>query len=165
MAYTFTEKKRIRKSFGKRGSVHPVPYLLQTQKDSYRNFLQAGTAPDQRIDQGLQAAFKSVFPIESYNGNATLDFVTYRLGNPPFDVKECRQRGLIYSAPLRVVLRLMVFEKSESSGAKSVKKVTEQEVYMGEIPLNDRQRHLRHQRYRAGNRFAASPFAGGVLRP
>jgi len=135
MAYSFTEKHRIRKSFGKRTDVQRVPYLLAIQKQSYQQFLQAETDPGMRIDQGLQAAFKSVFPIESYNGNAALEFVSYRLGEPTFDVKECQQRGLIYSAPLRVLVRLVVFEKDESTGTKGVRDIREQEVYMGEIPL------------------------------
>ncbi len=135
MAYSFTEKKLIRKGFGKRPSILRVPYLLAIQKDSYRQFLQAEVPPEQRIDQGLQAAFKSVFPIESYNGNAALEFVSYRLGVPAFDVKECQQRGLIYAAPLRVLVRLVVFDKDEATGTKSVRDIKEQEVYMGEIPL------------------------------
>ena len=135
MTYSFTEKKLIRKSFGKRPSVLKVPYLLEIQKQAYLHFLQADVLPEQRIDQGLQAAFKTVFPIESYNGNAALEFVSYRLGTPPFDVKECQQRGLIYAAPLRVLLRLVVFSKDENTGAKSVRDIKEQEVYMGEIPL------------------------------
>jgi len=135
MGYSFTEKKRIRKSFGKRPNVLRVPYLLQIQKESYRKFLQAGVPPEQRIDQGLQAAFKSVFPIESYNGNAALEFVSYRLGEPAFDVKECQQRGLIYSAPLRVLVRLVVFDKDDTTGSKAVRDIKEQEVYLGEIPL------------------------------
>ncbi len=135
MSYSFTEKKRIRKSFGKRPSLLQVPYLLATQKESYQGFLQAEVERTQRIDQGLQAAFKSVFPIESYNGAAALEFVSYRLGTPLFDVKECQQRGLIYAAPLRVLLRLVVFSKDETTGAKSVRDIKEQEVYLGEIPL------------------------------
>ena len=135
MSYSFTEKKRIRKSFGKRPSLLQVPYLLATQKESYQGFLQAEVERTQRIDQGLQAAFKSVFPIESYNGTAALEFVSYRLGTPLFDVKECQQRGLIYAAPLRVLLRLVVFSKDETTGAKSVRDIKEQEVYLGEIPL------------------------------
>ena len=135
MGYSFTEKKRLRKSFSKRPSVLRVPYLLATQKDSYKKFLQAEIKPEQKKEQGLQAAFHSVFPIESYNGNAALEFVSYRLGTPPFDVKECQQRGLIYAAPLRVVLRLIVYQKDETTGSKSVKDVKEQEVYLGEIPL------------------------------
>ncbi|MEK7261426.1 MAG: hypothetical protein AAB068_05205, partial [Pseudomonadota bacterium] len=121
MTYSFTEKKLIRKSFGKRSSILKAPYLLEIQKQSYRQFLQAEVPPEQRIDQGLQAAFKTVFPIESYNGNAALEFVSYRLGTPGFDVKECQQRGLIYAAPLRVLLRLVVFDKDESTGAKTVR--------------------------------------------
>ena len=135
MGYSFTEKKRLRKSFSKRSSILRVPYLLATQKESYRKFLQADGGAEDRDDRGLQAAFQSVFPIESYNGNAALEFVSYRLGTPPFDVKECQQRGLIYAAPLRVLLRLVIYQKDETSGAKSVKDVKEQEVYMGEIPL------------------------------
>ncbi len=135
MSYSFTERKRIRKSFGKRPSLLQVPYLLATQKESYQGFLQAEVERTQRIDQGLQAAFKSVFPIESYNGTAALEFVSYRLGTPLFDVKECQQRGLIYAAPLRVLLRLVVFSKDETTGAKSVRDIKEQEVYLGEIPL------------------------------
>src|SRR3989344_8428501 len=135
MTYSFTEKKLIRKNFGKRPGVLKVPYLLEIQKESYRQYLQAETPPEQRIDQGLQAAFKTVFPIESYNGNAALEFVSYRLGIPAFDVKECQQRGLIYAAPLRALLRLVVFEKDEATGAKTVRDIKEQEVYMGEIPL------------------------------
>ena len=135
MTYSFTEKKLIRKNFGKRPSILRVPYLLAIQKNSYRQFLQADIPAEQRIDQGLQAAFKSVFPIESYNGNAALEFVSYRLGLPAFDVKECQQRGLIYAAPLRVLVRLVVFDKDEATGIKSVRDIKEQEVYMGEIPL------------------------------
>ncbi len=135
MTYSFTEKKLIRKSFAKRPSILKVPYLLEIQKDSYRKFLQLDVPPEQRIDQGLQAAFKSVFPIESYNGNVALEFVSYELGTPQFDVKECQQRGLIYAAPLRALLRLVVFDKDEATGAKTVRDIKEQKVYMGEIPL------------------------------
>ncbi|NOZ11193.1 MAG: DNA-directed RNA polymerase subunit beta [Gammaproteobacteria bacterium] len=136
MGYSFTEKKRIRKSFSKRKYVHPVPNLLAIQKKSYHKLLQAEVVPEQRIDQGLQAAFKSVFPIESYNGNTSLEFVSYRLGTPPFDVRECRQRGLIYAAPMRVTLRLGMYAKDEAGNInKAVREVKEQEVYMGEIPL------------------------------
>ena len=135
MDYSFTEKKRIRKNFSTRHDTDLIPYLLQTQKQSYDRCLQLDTPPELRIDQGLQAAFKSVFPIESYNGKASLDFVSYRLDDPPFDVRECQQRGQIYSAPLKVVLRLILFDKND--GAKRTpKEIKEpQEVYMGEVPL------------------------------
>ena len=135
MAYTFTEKKRIRKSFSTRSASDQIPNLLEIQKASYRKLLQAGVEPLQRIDQGLQAAFKSVFPIESYSGAASLDFVSYRLGTPVFDVRECQQRGVVYSAPLHATLRLIIFDKSESGGAKVLRDIKEQEVYMGEMPL------------------------------
>jgi len=133
MAYSFTEKKRIRKSFAKRDSVLPVPFLLATQLDSYAAFRQERTAPESRKTEGLQAAFKSIFPIESHSKNARLEFVSYALGEPPFDVKECQQRGLTYAAPLRAKVRLTIMDKEAAK--PTVKEVKEQEVYMGEIPL------------------------------
>ena len=135
MAYSFTEKKRIRKNFGKQGSVLETPYLLAIQLDSYRQFLQADQAEDGRQDVGLHAAFKSVFPISSYSGNAVLEYVSYRLGEPVFDVKECQLRGLTYAAPLRVKVRLVVYDKEAAGPKKPVKDVREQEVYLGELPL------------------------------
>ncbi len=133
MAYSFTEKKRIRKSFAKRESVLPVPYLLATQLDSYRAFLQEGVSVENRRNEGLQAAFNAIFPIVSHSGNARLDFVSYVLGNPPFDVKECQQRGLTFAAPLRAKVRLTIMDREATK--PTVKEVKEQEVYMGEIPL------------------------------
>ncbi len=135
MAYSFTEKKRIRKDFGKRPSILDVPFLLATQIDSYRGFLQAGAAPKKRRDTGLQAAFKSVFPITSHSGNAVLEFVSYRLGEPQFDVRECQMRGTTYAAPLRVLVRLVIYDKDAPAGSRPVKDIREQEVYMGELPL------------------------------
>jgi len=136
MAYSFTEKKRIRKDFGKRQSILEVPYLLAIQLDSYRKFLQADVPEDRREDAGLHAAFKSVFPITSYSGNAILEYVSYRLGEPVFDVKECQLRGLTYAAPLRVKVRLVVYDKETSTPTKkTVKDIREQEVYLGEMPL------------------------------
>ena len=133
MAYSFTEKKRIRKDFGKRQSILEVPYLLATQLDSYRDFLQADNAVDERADKGLHAAFSSVFPITSYSGTAALDYVNYRLGEPTFDVKECQMRGMTYAAPLRALVRLIIYDKEGTN--KSIKDIKEQEVYMGELPL------------------------------
>ena len=135
MAYSFTEKKRIRKDFGKRPTILDVPFLLATQIDSYREFLQADLAPKDRRDLGLHAAFKSVFPIESYSGNAVLEYVKYRLGDPVFDERECHLRGATFAAPLRVLLRLVIYDKDAPAGAKVVKDIREQEVYMGELPL------------------------------
>ncbi len=136
MAYSFTEKKRIRKDFGKQQSILGVPYLLAIQLDSYRKFLQADAHEDRRAEAGLHAAFKSVFPITSYSGNALLEYVSYRLGDPVFDVKECQLRGLTYAAPLRVKVRLVVYDKELSTPTKkTVKDIREQEVYLGELPL------------------------------
>jgi DNA-directed RNA polymerase subunit beta len=135
MAYSFTEKKRIRKNFGKQGSVLETPDLLAIQLESYRKFLQADKAEESREDKGLHAAFKTVFPISSYSGNAELQYVGYRLGEPPFDVKECQLRGLTYAAPLRVKVRLVVYDKEASGSPKPVKDIREQEVYLGELPL------------------------------
>ncbi len=134
MSYSFTEKKRIRKSFAKRTGALPIPFLLSTQLESYSAFLQAELPPEQRINNGLEAAFNSIFPIESHNKYARLDYVSYKLGVPPFDVKECRQRGLTYASPIRARVRLTLFDK-EASKPTVIKEVKEQEVYMGEIPL------------------------------
>jgi DNA-directed RNA polymerase subunit beta len=135
MAYSFTEKKRVRKNFGKLPGVLKVPYLLSIQLDSYQKFLQESTTPDTRQDMGLHAAFRSVFPITSYSGNAALEYVHYRLGEPVFDVKECQLRGLTYAAPLRVLVRLVIFDKDAPGPKKKVKDIREQEVYLGEMPL------------------------------
>src|SRR6266446_3987535 len=135
MAYSFTEKKRIRKNFGKQASILDTPYLLAIQLDSYRKFLQVDKPEDTRDRIGLHAAFKSVFPISSYSGNASLEYVSYRLGEPVFDVKECQLRGLTYAAPLRVKVRLIVLDKEAAGAKKPVKDVREEEVYLGELPL------------------------------
>src|ERR1700758_4943786 len=135
MAYSFTEKKRIRKNFGKQASILDTPYLLAIQLDSYRKFLQVDKPEARRERIGLHAAFKSVFPISSYSGNASLEYVSYRLGEPVFDVKECQLRGLTYAAPLRVKVRLILLDKEAAGAKKPVKDVREQEVYLGELPL------------------------------
>ncbi|KCV35267.1 DNA-directed RNA polymerase subunit beta [Bordetella bronchiseptica] len=133
MPYSYTEKKRIRKSFAKREDVQNVPFLLATQLQSYLTFLQADTATSDRVNEGLQAAFSSIFPIVSHNGMARLEFVSYALGEPVFDVKECQQRGLTYASPLRAKVRLVLLDREVSK--PTIKEVKEQEVYMGEIPL------------------------------
>ena len=135
MAYSFTEKKRIRNSFGKRRDVLDVPYLLTTQVDSYKRFLQSEVALKDRVDEGLHAALSSVFPITSHSGHAILEYVDYWLGEPTFDVKECQQRGANYAAPLRVLVQLILYDKESPASAKVVKEVKRQEIYMGEIPL------------------------------
>ncbi len=133
MSYSFTEKKRIRKSFAKRTGVAPVPYLLATQLESYASFLQSDVAPSKRKKNGLQAAFETIFPINSHSGNARLEFIEYELGAPAFDVKECQQRGLNYAASLRAKVRLTLLDKEASK--PTIKEAKEQVVYMGEIPL------------------------------
>ena len=133
MAYSFTEKKRIRKDFGKLSDSMELPYLLAIQVDSYNKFLQTESGVDDRQESGLHAAFRSVFPIVSYSGSAALEYVDYRLGEPAFDVKECVSRSITYAAPLRVKVRLIIYDRESSN--KAVKDVKEQEVYMGEIPL------------------------------
>jgi DNA-directed RNA polymerase subunit beta len=129
MVYSNSEKKRIRKDFGKRPQVLEIPYLLSIQLDSFKKFIDI----DEDGQYGLEAAFRSVFPIKSYSGNSELQYVSYRLGEPVFDVKECQIRGVTFSAPLRVKLRLVLFDKEAAPG--TVKDIKEQEVYMGEIPL------------------------------
>jgi DNA-directed RNA polymerase beta subunit len=133
MAYSYTEKKRIRKDFGSLPKVMDIPYLLAIQLDSYRKFTQDGVPVEERGDYGLHAAFKSVFPIVSYSGNAALEYVDYTLGKPVFDVDECVLRGTTYACALRVKVRLIIYDKESSS--KSIKDIKEQEVYMGDLPL------------------------------
>src|SRR5438477_9988851 len=133
MTYSLTERKRIRKSFAKRAIVQKVPFLIATQLESYTAFLQAHMSPEGRKNEGLQAAFTSIFPIVSHSQNARLEFVSYSLGEPPFDVKECQQRGLTYASPLRAKVRLVIMDKEAPKPI--TKEVKEQEVYMGEIPL------------------------------
>ena len=133
MPYSFTEKKRIRKSFAKREDVQDVPFLLATQLQSYLTFLQADVPPSERQPDGLQSAFTSIFPIVSHNNMARLEFVNYTLGEPVFDVKECQQRGLTYASPLRAKVRLVLMDREASK--PTVKEIKEQEVYMGEMPL------------------------------
>ncbi len=135
MAYSFTEKKRIRKNFGKQPTILDVPYLLSIQVNSYKKFLQTDKSVEERDNRGLHAAFQSVFPIVSYSGNAALEYVSYRLGEPVFDVKECQMRGLTYAAPIRVMVRLIIYDREASGTPKPVKDIREQEVYLGEMPL------------------------------
>ena len=132
--YSYTERKRIRKSFGKRESVLNVPYLLTMQQDSYVAFLQKDVTPPQRKPEGLQAAFLSAFPIVSHNGFVEMKFIEYNMAKPAFDVRECQQRGLTYAAAVRAKLQMIIYDR-ESHPQKVVKEIKEQEVYMGEVPL------------------------------
>jgi DNA-directed RNA polymerase subunit beta len=135
MAQTFTGRKRVRKFFGKIQEVAEMPNLIEVQKASYDQFLLVREPIGGRPDEGLQAVFKSVFPISDFSNTSMLEFVKYEFEAPKYDVDECRQRGMTYAAPLKVTLRLIVFDIDEETGAKSVKDIKEQDVYMGDIPL------------------------------
>src|SRR5256884_5868647 len=132
---TFTGRKRVRKFFGHIKEVADMPNLIEVQKASYDQFLMVDEPPGGRLDEGLQAVFRSVFPISDFSGTSMLEFVRYEFEPPKYDVDECRQRGMTYAAPLKVTLRLIVFDIDEETGAKSVKDIKEQDVYMGDIPL------------------------------
>src|SRR6187455_2339021 len=132
---TFTGRKRVRKFFGHIKEVAEMPNLIEVQKASYDQFLMVEEPQGGRLDEGLQAVFRSVFPISDFSGTSMLEFVRYEFEPPKYDVDECRQRGMTYAAPLKVTLRLIVFDIDEETGAKSVKDIKEQDVYMGGIPL------------------------------
>src|SRR5919197_217125 len=135
MATTIQNNFRIRKNFAKINKIIDIPNLIDIQKHSYDKFLQADKAPEQREDSGLQGVFKSVFPIRDFNETSSLEFVSYHLEKPKYDVDECHQRGMTFSAPIKVVVRLVVWDKDPDTGAQSIRDVKEQEVYFGEIPL------------------------------
>jgi DNA-directed RNA polymerase subunit beta len=135
MALSFTAKKRIRKSYGQLSETVLMPNLIEVQRSSYEQFLQMHTLVDKRDQDGLEAVFKSVFPIKDFSDRATLEYISYEFEQPKFDVQECMQRDLNFAAPLKVKLRLIVFETDEETGAKSIKDIKEQDVYLGDIPL------------------------------
>ncbi|WP_130469945.1 DNA-directed RNA polymerase subunit beta [Candidatus Magnetaquicoccus inordinatus] len=135
MALTFTEKKRLRKNFGRIPTIIDIPDLIAIQKRSFERFLQEGIATQSRDDYGLHGVFISVFPIQDYAGTLSLEYVSYQLGEPKYEMDECLQRGMTFSAPLKVVFRLIVWEENEDTGTKMVREVKEQEVYLGDLPL------------------------------
>ncbi len=135
MAKSYTGRKRVRKNFGRIPSVAPMPNLIEVQKSSYDHFLQMDTAPEVRASVGLQEVFKSVFPIKDFSERGTLEFVKYELEQPKYDVEECQQRGMTFAAPLKVTLRLVVWDVDEDTGARSIRDIKEQDVYMGDMPL------------------------------
>jgi len=135
MAQTIQNNFRVRRNFGKINKITEIPNLIAIQKHSYDKFLQADVPPEKREDTGLQGVFKSVFPIKDFNETSSLEFVSYHLEKPKYDVDECHQRGMTFSAPVKVVVRLVVWDKDEETGAQSIRDVKEQEVYFGEIPL------------------------------
>ena len=138
MAISFNGKKRIRKTFGRIPEVAPMPNLIEVQRASYDHFLQMGVLPEQRVSVGLQEVFKSVFPIRDFSERAQLEFVRYELETPKYDVDECQQRGITFAAPLKVTLRLVVWDVDEDTGSRSIRDIKEQDVYMGDMPLMTR---------------------------
>ncbi|MDG1274568.1 MAG: DNA-directed RNA polymerase subunit beta, partial [Alphaproteobacteria bacterium] len=132
---SLTSRKRVRKSFGRISEVAPMPNLIEIQKSSYDHFLQVNVKVEDRDSVGLQEVFKTVFPIKDFAENSMLEFVRYELEEPKFDVEECQQRGLTFAAPLKVTLRLVVWDVDEDTGARSIRDIKEQEVYMGDMPL------------------------------
>src|SRR6201991_1704299 len=132
---SFTGRKRIRKSFGRIPEVAPMPNLIDVQRASYEAFLQMHVHPDNRTQSGLQEVFRSVFPIDDFAGRGRLEFVSYELETPKYEVDECQQRGITYAAPLKVILRLIVWDVDEDTGARSIRDIKEQDVYMGDMPL------------------------------
>ena len=135
MAFQVANNLRFRRSFGRIRKIIDLPYLIEIQKNSYELFLQKDTAPTERQNMGLQEVFKSVFPIKDFNETASLEFVSYTLGEPKYDVEECHQRGMTYAAPLKVTVQLVLWDVDQQTGARSIKNVKEQEVYFGEVPL------------------------------
>src|SRR5580765_5482415 len=135
MAISFNGQKRIRRSFGRIPEVAPMPNLIEVQRSSYDHFLQMGVLAENRGNVGLQEVFKSVFPIRDFSDRAELQFVKYELEDPKYDVEECQQRGMTFAAPLKVTLRLVVWDVDEETGARSIRDIKEQDVYMGDMPL------------------------------
>ncbi|MCM2277064.1 MAG: DNA-directed RNA polymerase subunit beta [Oligoflexia bacterium] len=135
MASLFSENRRIRKDFTRIASPVEIPNLIELQRKSYEKFLQAEVPPHKRDNSGLQAVFKSVFPIEDFNKTASLEFESYTLEKPKYDVGECRQRGMTFAAPLKITVRLVVYDVDPEAGTRNIRDIKEQEVYMGEIPL------------------------------
>ncbi|HEX9454019.1 MAG TPA: DNA-directed RNA polymerase subunit beta [Candidatus Binatia bacterium] len=135
MAFQVANNLRFRRSFGRIRKIIDLPYLIEIQKNSYDLFLQKDVAPMERLGQGLQEVFKSVFPIKDFNETASLEFVSFALGEPKYDVEECHQRGMTFAAPLKVTVQLVLWDVDQQTGARSIKNVKEQEVYFGEIPL------------------------------
>ena len=135
MPFQVANNLRFRRSFGRIKRIIDLPYLIEIQKNSYELFLQKDSSPAQRENIGLQEVFKSVFPIKDFNETASLEFVSYSLGEPKYDVDECHQRGMTYAAPLKVTVQLVLWDVDAQTGARSIKNVKEQEVYFGEIAL------------------------------
>src|SRR5712692_10447215 len=135
MAVHLANNFRVRRSFGRISKIVNIPHLLEIQRHSYDEFLQRVLSPEKRMDSGLQGVFRSVFPIKDFNETASLEFVSYALGEPKYSVEECHQRGMTYAAPLKVTIQLVLWDVDQQTGARTIKNVKEQEVYFGEVPL------------------------------
>jgi DNA-directed RNA polymerase subunit beta len=148
MAYTYTERKRIRKNFGNRDSVLEIPYLLQMQKDAYTAFLQADVAPKKRTVEGLQAAFEAAFPIVSHNGFVEMKYLEYSLAKPAFDVRECQTRGLTFASAVRAKVQLIIYDRESSTYPKQGGQGSEGAGSLhGRSAADDGQGFLHHQRH------------------
>ena len=163
MAQSFLGQKRLRKYYGKIREVLEMPNLIEVQKSSYDLFLRSGDADLPTDGEGIKGVFQSVFPIKDFNETSVLEFVKYDLEKPKYDVEECMQRDMTYSAPLKVTLRLIVFDVDEDTGAKSVKDIKEQDVFMGDMPLMTPNGDVHRERHRACDRVPDAPFARCVL--
>ena len=135
MTLSFTGRKRLRKNFGKIQEIAQMPNLIEVQRTSYDQFLQLDKPEVGRKDEGLEAVFRQVFPIKDFSESSLLEYVDYHFEEPKYDVEECQQRSMTYAAPLKVTLRLIVFDVDQETGAKSVKDIKEQDVYMGDVPF------------------------------
>ena len=165
MVQSFTGRKRIRKTFGRIPEVAPMPNLIEVQMSSYKSFLQMEVPPEQRLPHGLQEVFRSVFPIKDFSERSMLEFVKYELEPPKYDVDECQQRGMTFAAPLKVTLRLVVWDVDEETEARVDPRHQGAGRLHGRHAAHDGQRHFHHQRHRARDRLADAPLAGRVLRP
>ena len=164
MTLSFTGRKRIRRGFGRIHEVAPMPNLIEVQRQSYEQFLQRDVAAEDRPDSGLQAVFKSVFPIRDFSDHAELEFVKYDFEEPKYDVEECQQRGATYAALLKVTLRLVVWDVDEETGSRSIRDIKEQDVYMGDMPLMTDRGTFNYQRHLAGDRVPDAPQPRRVFR-
>ena len=163
MALMFSDNRRLRKNFSTIPSILEIPNLINLQRDSYAAFLQLDKAPDERSEEGLQGVFKSVFPIEDFEKTASLEFESYSLEEPKYDVAECRQRGMTFAAPLKITVRLVVYDVDEEASTRNIRDIKEQEVYMGEIPLMTESGSFYCQWYGTSDCFPASPFTRSYL--
>ncbi len=157
--------KRIRKSFGKIRKIVEIPDLIGMQRGSYHRFLQVAVPPEKREDIGLQSVFRSVFPIKDFSGSASLEFVSYKFGLVKHSVEECIHRGMTYEIPVKITVRLVVYDVDKETGISNIRDIKEQEIYFGSHSSDDGQRHVYHQRHGTGRGESASPLIRRVFQP